>query len=44
MDVAERLEWWLDDMFYCSDRWSLDRLMRCHWEWRHYMKGVSDGI
>lgn len=31
---------WLDgfrwDVSYCSDRWSLDRLMRCHWQWRQY--------
>ena len=29
---------WLDkfywDVSYCSDRWSLDRLCRCHWLYR----------
>ena len=29
---------WLDrfwiEVFYCSDRWSFDRLMRCHWFYR----------
>jgi hypothetical protein len=32
---------WLDelrwDVHYCSDRWSLDRLMRCHWTYRWYV-------
>lgn len=31
---------WLDmlyyDVFYCSDRWTLDRLTRCHWTYRQY--------
>lgn len=31
-------ESWLDDfrheVWYCSDRWSLDRLTRCHWLYR----------
>lgn len=29
------------DVFYCSDRWSLDRLMRCHWQWRQWTKAVK---
>ena len=24
------------EVFYCSDRWSLDRLTRCHWLYRQY--------
>lgn len=32
---------WLDgfasEVFYCSDRWSLDRLARAHWAFRMYM-------
>ena len=32
---------WFDsfcrDVFYCSDRWSLDRLMRCHWLHRQWL-------
>ena len=35
-----RPEQWLEafrwDCWYCSDRWSLDRLMRCHWLWRNF--------
>lgn len=33
-------EEWLErlhcQVFYCSDRWSLDKLMRCHWLYRQY--------
>ena len=33
---------WLDafssDVFYCSDRWTLDRLMRCHWQFRQWKR------
>lgn len=29
------------DVFYCSDRWSLDRLTRCHWQWRQWMEAVE---
>ena len=25
------------DVFYCSDRWSFDRLMRCHWQFRYWI-------
>lgn len=32
----EWLEKFCNDVFYCSDRWSLDRLTRCHWLWRQY--------
>lgn len=42
-------EKWLDklrwEVMYCSDRWSLDRLTRCHWIWRQYeweARKVSD--
>lgn len=42
---------WLQDLrgdvFYCSDRWNLDRLTRCHWLYRTYMRAargvVTDG-
>ena len=38
---------WLDklywDVFYCSDRWSLDRLTRCHWMYRQYEWAIKDG-
>lgn len=34
---------WLEDfrseVFYCSDRWSLDRLARCHWMYRVITRG-----
>lgn len=36
MTADEWLEAFRDDVFYCSDRWSLDRLTRCHWTWRQY--------
>ncbi|MBR3160112.1 MAG: hypothetical protein IKF14_13595 [Atopobiaceae bacterium] len=29
----EALQW---EVFYCSDRWSLDRLTRCHWLYRQW--------
>ena len=36
-------EKWLEDfdadVFYCSDRWSLDRFVRCHWLWRVSARG-----
>lgn len=38
-------EMWLDALYwqvmYCSDRWSLDRLTRCHWLWRQYDKAAK---
>lgn len=30
----------MDDVFYCSDRWSVDRLLRVHWEFRQWCYGV----
>ena len=36
---------WLDklywDVFYTSDRASLDRLTRCHWMYRQYMRAAT---
>lgn len=29
----QELSW---DAYYCADRWSLDRLARCHWLYRQY--------
>lgn len=45
----EEAEWtashWLEvlcwDVWYCSDRWTLDRLTRCHWTFRQYMYAVD---
>lgn len=34
MTADDWLEKFLADVFYCSDRWSLDRLLRCHWQYR----------
>lgn len=38
-------EAWLEklhyEVAYCSDRWSLDRLTRCHWLYRQYMRSVN---
>lgn len=31
-----------EELFYCSDRWSLDRLTRCHWLWRQYKWKVDE--
>lgn len=37
---------WLDllvgEVFYCSDRWTMDRLVRCHWMYRQYMDAVKE--
>lgn len=33
-DWFSRFLW---DVFYCSDRWSIDRLMRCHWYFRQWL-------
>lgn len=35
---SEWLAKFSSDIFYCSDRWSLDRLMRCHWLYRQIMR------
>lgn len=39
------VDWWLvefrHDVFYSMDRFSLDRLMRCHWMFRQYMKDAT---
>ena len=40
MTADEWLEAFSGDVFYCSDRWSLDRLTRCHWTWRQYKRKV----
>jgi hypothetical protein len=37
-------DWFVDfsaDVFYCSDRWSIDRLMRCHWMYRQWIKAKN---
>ena len=39
--AGEWLREFAGDVFYCSDRWSLDRLARCHWAWRRYMEAVG---
>lgn len=39
-------EWFNDfnaEVLYCSDRWSVDRLMRCHWMFRQWGRKASDG-
>ena len=30
-----------DEVWYCSDRWSLDRLTRCHWLYRQYVAAIE---
>lgn len=32
------------DVWYCSDRWSLDRLARCHWLYRQYVMSIKLGV
>lgn len=38
-DWLEAFRW---EVFYCSDRWSLDRLMRCHWLWRQWTQQLRE--
>lgn len=38
----ERLSDFFYDMFYCSDRWSMDRLLRVHWQLRHAILGSPE--
>lgn len=38
LSEADVLKAFKSDVFYCSDRWSLDRLTRCHWLYRQYMR------
>jgi hypothetical protein len=38
---AEWLNEFRWDVLYCSDRFSLDRLMRCHWLFRRYMEAAT---
>lgn len=33
-----------DEVFYCSDRWSFDRLSRCHWLFRRVMEALNCDI
>ncbi len=40
-DWLRDLRW---DVFYCSDRWSLDRLTRCHWLYRMYMGALRTEV
>lgn len=28
------------DVLYCSDRWSIDRITRCHWTYRQLMDAL----
>lgn len=42
LTACERLEKLHWDVFYCSDRWSLDRLTRCHWAFRQYMHAARE--
>jgi len=47
-DEKKTVDDWLDefrgDVFYCSDRWSLDRLCRTHWLFRAYRKASGAGF
>ena len=41
MTADEWLEAFRADVYYCSDRYTLDRLTRCHWTWRQYMHAAT---
>ena len=41
MTADEWLEKFRVELFYCSDRWSFDRLTRCHWIYRQYSRKVG---
>lgn len=45
-DESKSADDWLNslryDVMYCSDRWSLDRLTRCHWMYRNYVRVVDE--
>lgn len=38
MTASEWLDWFSSDLFYCSDRWSFDRMLRVQWTFRHWEK------
>lgn len=40
--TEEWLEWFRIEVWYCSDRWNLDRLIRCHWAWRQYKRKAEE--
>ena len=44
-ETAKTADEWLHDFaydaFYCADRWSIDRLTRCHWMFRQYMQAAT---
>lgn len=44
MTANEWLDIFLNDLFYCSDRWSVDRLMRVHWAFRQYVRAAEKMI
>ena len=35
--LYQRLEHFENEIHYCADRMSLDRLFRCHWQYNHMM-------
>lgn len=41
-EQAKTADEWLDalkwEVHYCADRWSIDRLSRCHWIYRQYKR------
>lgn len=39
--AAEWLEQLRLEVYYCSDRWSIDRLSRCHWLFRAYRRAAK---
>ena len=41
LSADEWLEKFRNEVFYCSDRWSFDRLTRVHWIYRQYSRKVK---
>ena len=42
MTADEWLNKFKNELFYCSDRWSFDRLTRVHWVYRQYSHKVKE--
>ena len=41
LSADEWLERFAGDVLYCSDRWSIDRLTRCHWTFRRWLAALD---
>ena len=41
LDLEERIHNFIGELYYCSDRMSLDRLFRCHWLFNHIFNYIK---